>query len=145
MSTGEDGSFAIALQLPHVFLPGSSPVENAEVLQILVETLISIDRIYLRQRKGKIGPLYKAGIRYQLTDDWMPTPSLYYAGYGDCKSLTAARIAELREDGRVAKPVFRFSPDGMMYHILIMTGVNSFEDPSKACGMDASEWSYFPQ
>jgi hypothetical protein len=142
MSVGENGLYAVAIQLPHVFLPGSSPEENAEVLQTLLEALVTIDRFYL-SRRPNLPPLYQAGIRYQRTEDWLPTPALYWQGYGDCKSLTATRIAELRNQKRVAKPVFRFKEreGGIMYHVLVQTGAGTFEDPSKVCGMPDATWS----
>lgn len=141
---GENGLHAIAIQLPHVFLPGSSPEENADVLTALVESLVLIDRIYLRRRPG-LPRLYDAGVRYARTDDWLPTPVLYWQKYGDCKSLTAARIAELREAGKQALVTTRFreSPGGCMWHILVQTGPGTFEDPSKKCGMPEDEWSMF--
>ena len=145
---GENGLYAVAIQLPHVFLPGSSPEENADVLRTLVEALVAIDRIYLRARRDRQLPtLYQAGVRYARTEDWLPTPVLYWQRYGDCKSLAAARIAELRESGKVAKPAFRFlpRPDGVMYHILVQTSAGGFEDPSKICGMPEDEWSQFGQ
>jgi hypothetical protein len=143
---GENGLYAVAIQLPHVFLPGSSPEENADVLQVLVESLVAINRIYLRSRKAANLPkLYASGVRYRRTEDWLPIPVLLYQGYGDCKSLAAMRIAELRESGRVAKVATRFKPmdaDGnTMWHILVQTGVGTFEDPSKECGMPESEVS----
>jgi hypothetical protein len=144
----ENGLFGVAIQLPHVFLPGSSPEENAEVLQALVEMLVAVDRAYLsnaRRLGRRLPALYDADVRYVRTDDWLPTPVLYWQKFGDCKSLTAARIAEMRDQGKVAKPVFRFleRPEGTMYHILVQNGVGSFEDPSKVCGMGQDEFSYF--
>ncbi len=143
---GENGLYAIALQLPHVFLPGSSPEENADVLHALIEALALVDRIYLRHRQAQRLPrLYDAGVRYARTEDWLPTPVLYWQRYGDCKSLAAARIAELREAGKFAKVAFRFKPgsNGTMYHILVQVSAGGFEDPSKVCGMSEDEWSTF--
>jgi len=143
---GENGLYAVAYQLPHVFLPGSSPGENAAVLEAMVELLVTVDRVYLRRRPNLRLPPLPEAVRYQRTDDWLPTPVLYFQGYGDCKSLAAHRIATLREKGKVAKPVFRFDerPTGFMYHILVQVSAGGFEDPSKECGMTgASEWAHF--
>lgn len=142
---GENGNYAIAFQLPHVFFPGSSPEENARVLSTLVECLIGIDREYLRLRP-KTPKLYDGRVVYERTEDWLPIPTLLYQGYGDCKSLAAMRVAELRQAGKTAMPSFRFRENpgrGVMYHVLVQTGVNKFEDPSKVCGMTDSEWSHF--
>lgn len=47
----------------------------------------------------------------------------------------------IRSDGTV------LAPDGkvrqrMLYHILVQTGLDTYEDPSKICGMTDNEWSY---
>jgi hypothetical protein len=70
---------------------------------------------------------------------------LYWQKYGDCKSLAATRIAELRDAGKKADMAFRFKPgsNGTMYHILVQTSAGGFEDPSKVCGMPEDEWSQF--
>lgn len=139
----------ISYHLPTLFIPGSSPVENAEVLQALEEALIAIDMIHMRhhpQTPELIDPRF--GVRYGRTEEWQTIPALYLAGYGDCKSLTAMRCAQLRVKGKVAKPVFRFRANnrgGTDYHILVQTGVNTFQDPSKECGMTDNEWAHFPQ
>jgi hypothetical protein len=193
----------ISITSPHLFIPGSNPVENAETLKVWLEALIDTNRVYL-DFHPETPPLYKAGVHYARTDDWDPIAVLFRPGYhgtdlpwcrvpkhygvfGDCKSLSAARIAQLRKAGKVAKPQFRYDekpilappgsynrdegvwtaegrcvvPDGMLapdnrriigadgklktrlvYHILVQTGINSYEDPSKLCGMTDNEWAY---
>lgn len=137
----------ISFHLPTLFVPGSSPVENAKALQALLECLIAIDAAHLVEHP-KTPKLYdpKYGVRYGRTDEWMTIPSMYLAGKADCKSLTAMRIAELRREGKIAKPVFRFRKNqsgGTDYHILVQDGAGSFEDPSKILGMGQSEWAHF--
>jgi hypothetical protein len=137
----------ISYHLPTLFVHGSSPVENAEALQVLLEALIAIDMIHLihhPQTPKLADPAF--GVVYGRTEEWMSIPSLWLNTFGDCKSLTAMRIAELRRAGKVAKPVFRFRKNkrgGTDYHILVQVGVNAFQDPSKECGMKDSEWAYF--
>jgi hypothetical protein len=138
----------ISYHLPTLFRPGSSPVENAEVLQVLEEALIAIDIIHMRHHPETpelIDPRF--GVRYGRTDEWQTIPALFLAGYGDCKSLTAMRVAQHRVKGnKWARPVFRFrrnSSGGTDYHILVQIGVNKFEDPSKECGMTDNEWAHF--
>ena len=144
-------------------------MENAETLNVWLEALVDTNLIYLRHHRDTPA-LYKAGVHYARTDDWDPIPRLYEVGYhgtdspdsrvprhfgifGDCKSLSCARVAELRMKGKVAKPVFRFAEKPftaangqqgtrMLYHILVQTGIQSYEDPSKECGMTDNEWSY---
>lgn len=137
----------ISYHLPTVFVPGSSPVENAEVLKQLVENLINIDMIHMRHHPKTPELRSKDfGVVYGRSDEWMSIPSLWINGFGDCKSLTAMRVAQLRCKGRVAKPVFRFRANargGTDYHILVQTAINTFEDPSKECGMrDEDPWAH---
>lgn len=133
----------IIYNLPHVFDGNGSARENAAVLHVLVDTLVRINRVYLRHHTVK--PLYQAGVVYRRTLWWEPIPALYERGWGDCKSLSAAKIAELELQGIPAHPVFRFLPRGggrADYHILIQTP-QGFHDPSKVLGMGDDEWSQF--
>jgi hypothetical protein len=85
---------------------------NAETLKILLDALIALDSAYLRTmaRMGRRIPhLYESGVRYGRTQTWDTIPDLYVKGYGDCKSLTAAFIAQAREAGYDCEPTFRYS------------------------------------
>jgi hypothetical protein len=107
-------------------------------------------------------------VAYARTDDWETIPALYMQGahgtdepdsnfprrygiFGDCKSLTAALIAERRMQGQFAEPQFRFAPMGdghHMFHILVWNGGDptqgtSYEDPSFKLGMGRDELAYF--
>lgn len=131
----------ITLSLPHVFFAGSPPDENAYALRVLLDCLIRLNLGYLRSHPAPA--LYQSGVRYGRTQTWDCIPELYQKGYGDCKSLTAALIAECTLQGRAAVPVFRFRqrPDGsgnLDFHILVQTE-QGFEDPSKVLGMGADE------
>jgi hypothetical protein len=135
----------ITINLPHVFSPGSTPVENAPVLQALLEALIAINRDFLKRRPW-CPRLYDTSVYYARTYWWEPIPALYLRGFGDCKSLAAALIAEYRNAGIPAKPVFRWSENPQTgsrdFHILVQTA-NGFEDPSKVKGMGAIEVSRY--
>lgn len=137
----------IAFDIPHSFHPTASQADDAEVLNVLLESLIAINRIYLRNHSAK--SLYRSGVVYGRTIEWDSIPALYARGFGDCKSLSAARIAELRERDEAARPFFRFRirKDGHRdFHILVCregTGDSIWEDPSKVCGMGQSENAYF--
>jgi hypothetical protein len=127
----------ISFDLGGVFYPGATDDDNAVALQALLEALIAIDRLYLRQYPD--APcLYRAGVTYARTQVWDSTPDLYARRYGDCKSLTATRIAELRESGVDCRPVFRFAENPQTgardFHILVQQG-SDFEDPSRKLGM----------
>ena len=130
----------IAINLLHVFQPGSSPVDNAYALEALLDCMVRLNLAFLRTHPG-IKPLYSSGVRYGRTRIWEPIPALYVRGYGDCKSLATARVAELRLSGVDCKPVFRWirRADGVRdFHVLVQTG-DTFEDPSKVLGMGANE------
>jgi hypothetical protein len=129
----------ISYDLPHVFYPGSSEEENAYVLRGLLEMLIYQNLGFLRNHH--VPSLYSSGVVYGRTKIWDGIPALYKRGEGDCKSLTAALIAEYRKSGKRADPVFRWKtrPDGYKdYHILVRTK-DGFEDPSKVLGMGKNE------
>jgi hypothetical protein len=154
----------ITYSLPHLYAPGTSPRENAEGLRALLDALIVVDGYYLRHHAAR--PLYGAGVHYARTDLWETIPALYANGYhgtdrpdsnfaarfgrfGDCKSLTAARVAELRESGLAAEPVFRFAtrPGGTnLFHILVRWHDGrreQWEDPSAKLGMGRDELKWF--
>jgi hypothetical protein len=143
----------ILYNLPHVFHPNSNREENAYVLRLSLDYLISIDECFLFYRP-RTPPLYQAGVVYRRDDTWLPISMLYLQKYGDCKSLAAARIAELHKAGIEARPVFRFvpRPDGWTdYHILVQVVPGStpyaskdgFEDPSRILGMGDNEVAPF--
>lgn len=129
--------------LPDAFHPKASEVVNAYVLRVLLDALTDINSAYLRT--NAVPSLYRSGVRYGRTTLWEPISALYARQYGDCKSLTAALVAEYRKQGIAATPVFRFRkrPDGRIdFHILVQTA-NGFEDPSKVLGMGQDENAWF--
>lgn len=133
----------ISFDMPFVFHPGTNQVENARALKVSLEYLIALNRIFLAGHA--VPDLYRSGVVYGRTQVWDTIPALYAKRYGDCKSLSAALIAQMRQAGLVADPVFRWvrEPDGTVnYHILVQTP-HGFEDPSKRLGMTQNENSYF--
>ncbi len=129
----------IILNVPHAFFTDSSSVDNAYALRALLDCLIDLNLGYLRTHS--VPSLYKSGVRYGRTTWWEPIPALYARGKGDCKSLTAALIAQYRLTGVEARPVFRWitkEGGGTDYHILVQT-LSGFEDPSKVLGMGKNE------
>jgi hypothetical protein len=129
----------VCLDLGDVFHPGASDDDNAQALQALLECLVTINRVYLR-RHPRTPKLYDSGVRYVRTQVWDSIPDLLARRYGDCKSLTAMLVAELRQQGEQAKPVFRFARNPHThqkdFHILVWRGGKDFEDPSRRLGMD---------
>jgi hypothetical protein len=136
----------ITFDMPHVFSSRSNSEENAYALRALLDCLIALNMAFLRTHR--VLPLYQSGVRYDRTTVWDTIPALYARRYGDCKSLSAALIAEYRTHGMKASPVFRFNPrnDGsgaLDFHILVQLGDGSFEDPSKRLGMGQNENAWF--
>lgn len=130
----------ITFNIPHAFYPGSSHDENADALRILLDGLIRLNLAYLRHHS--VPALYRSGVVYGRTEIWDTLPALYARRFGDCKSLSAALIAEYRMAGRKdVFPCFRFIErpgGGLDYHILVQVG-NAFEDPSRILGMGSNE------
>lgn len=134
----------ITFCLDHVFYPDASKAEEAEALRVLLDALIRINLSFLRHHPDT-KPLYKAGVVYGRTEIWDPIPALYARRYGDCKSLSAARIAELVNSGVDAQPSFRWNPrpnGAKDFHILVQTYAG-FEDPSRKLGMGKNENAHF--
>lgn len=137
----------ITIDLPHVFNPSASAEENAYALRILLECMVSLNRAFLRKHTAP--SLYESGVFYGRTKKWDTIPAMYLLGYGDCKSLATALIAQYRERGIPAQPVFRFFKDDngkTHFHILVMRtigGRTGWEDPSRILGMGANELSHF--
>lgn len=136
--TGREGHpLKIPFELAHEFGPGSTPEENSFALRALLIALIALDRGYLRNHPG-VPPLYASGVVYVRTELWLTTAAMYRRGYGDCKSLAAALIAERAEQGIDCRPVFRDirrENGGLDFHILVQCPDGTYEDPSKVCGM----------
>lgn len=139
----------VVWDIPFAFYEGASEEVNATCLRALLDCLIDFNTIlYQRMANGAPGhavrvpaitPLYESPVYYRRTQVWDAIPAMYNLGYGDCKSLTAALIAEYRFKGLQCVPEFRFDPPKapggiMLFHILVRT-VNGNEDPSKVKGM----------
>lgn len=140
----------ITYNLPHVFHRGTDKLLNARTLRILLDAMVSMNRVFLEEasRLNFAAPLlYKSGVVYDRTTWWEPIPALYKRGYGDCKSLTAAWIAQAQFFRKIpSRPVFRFVENGdgtTDYHILVELPNGAFEDPSKVLGMGADEVAKF--
>lgn len=129
----------IPFDLGFVFHPTASDEDNADVLRVLLEALVAANMIYRRGAGRRAPSLYKSGVVYGRTKVWDSTPDLQARKYGDCKSLSADRVAELRLAGKDAQPVFRFQVNPQTkqkdFHILVRRGT-AFEDPSRELGME---------
>ncbi len=130
---------SVVFDIDDAFNARSSNQVNAKALGALLDCLVELNLIYLDLFPNTPG-LYETGVFYYLMPTkapWDTIPTLYGRGYGDCKSLAAARVAELRRQGKAARPVFRHITDqwGTMFHILILHGDGRWECPSRRLGM----------
>ena len=134
----------VSFNVGHAFGRRASEVESAEALETLLACLIRLDTDYIKRHPGKLVSLYRGGLHYDRTKLWEPVPALHERGYGDCKSLTCALVAEYRARGVRARPVFRFGKNwtgSKTFHILVQTPDRNgydrteFEDPSRKLGM----------
>jgi hypothetical protein len=132
-------SRGVVFGIDGAFHPRASKQENAIALRALLDCLVDLNTIYL-DAYPSTPPLYQSGVVYQLMPTrapWDTIPTLYRRGFGDCKSLAAVRIAELRRYGQTAIPVFRHLANGWgtMFHILLLHGNGCWECPSRILGM----------
>ena len=129
-----------AFEVPFVFGPGDSDVENAQVLMALQDCLTDIDVAYLTAHPDTIR-LRDSHVRYGRTTLWLPIDAIIALGYADCKSLAAMDRAEFRMMGVECRPEFRWSPrtprPGAMRDFHLLNRVEDLnEDPSARHGMN---------
>lgn len=111
------------------------PEEAASCIASFVEALASVDALYL-MRHPKTPTLYKAGISYAADEPWRDVPALLESRRGDCKSLVAWRIAELRGLGYTAlvHVVYTARLNEDLFHVQVRRK-DRLEDPSRFLGM----------
>jgi hypothetical protein len=128
----------IALQLD---LSDLTTDETAGVIGDVLETLIARDRRYLAAHP-MTPRVYLSGVKYRANPgQWLDVPSLITARFGDCKDLSAWRIAELREMGEEARAhvVIHERRSGVLYHVQVRRPGGAIEDPAKRAGMVSLE------
>lgn len=96
----------------------------------------NLDDFTLRRRPA----LYQSGVRYRRDPDWLDAFALLEYGEGDCKSLSAYRLAELIASGEdpAARLLVTGGPlarGGGRYHVRILRSDGLIEDPSRRLGM----------
>lgn len=133
----------ITFNIPHAFSPDSPLEENSDALRILLDCLVQLNQVYIRDHAPPA--LYRSGVRYGRTILWEPIPAVLERGYGDCKSLAPWLVAELRAQGIACRCVFRFifrndQSGELDFHILVQrTDTGEFMDPSRELGMGSNE------
>ena len=134
-----------------LFSYAEHPEDAERALYFALEFLASADIAYLHAHP-ETPWLYDAPIRY-IRDPvgieyWQGIPKIIAHGGADCKSLAAWRVAELRcrarEDGTLPMGLARFrlephqtDPGTIIYHVDVVRGDDTTEDPSAILGMGA--------
>lgn len=122
-------------------LEGLAAVGDAEArargIAHLVEALAEVDLEILRADGGRTIPRLYASpspVRYEDSPrTWADVGTLLRIGRGDCKSLVAWRIAELRLAGESAGARVAIYVDGTM-HVEVARRDGGLEDPSALVG-----------
>lgn len=111
------------------------------MLALWVESLVVADSAYLRVHR-RAPWLLESGVVYAEDDDgreeWKDIPETLARGAGDCKDLSAWRIAELRvRVGEWAVPMVSFERRGVRVkaHVVVQRADGRLEDPARALGM----------
>lgn len=107
------------------------------MLSAMLEGLVLVNVILLRQEAFGIPPLYRSGVRYQRephTEVWLTCEQVYAGKVGDCEDLCCYRVGELRVAGEEAE-VIVVQAARKLYHVLVLREDGSIEDPSRILGM----------
>lgn len=122
------------------FKNDSERAESHKILKMLLGCLVKINLLHLSFRKYPL--LYKSGVRYIRKNhidfqEFEDLPTALELGGSDCGPLTAWRVAELRNNGILAKPNLLLQTDGnfYQYHVRVKYQDGTIEDPSKRLGM----------
>jgi hypothetical protein len=111
------------------------------VLRLLIEALAAANAGHLRLHP-EAPWLYESGVSYvedaEGHEGWTDIPETLARGVGDCKTLVAWRLAELRvREGETAQPLVSFARVGsrVKFHVEVRRADGRTEDPSRALGM----------
>lgn len=114
------------------------PDAAARTLAAFVEAMVTLDLEYLRLFPST-PTIYLAGIRYEDTPAWRDIPALLRHKTGDCKSIVAWRLAELRakKENATLRVIYQGYDDEDHYHLCVRRASSEVEDPSVRLGMRA--------
>lgn len=115
-----------------------SPEKAAEAIAAFIDSLAILNQAYLELNNVNVPRIYMSRVRYAEIESWRDIPTLLREGSGDCKSLVAWRLAEIRaytEEEPAIHIVHQAWQDEDRLHILIKRGDGMFEDPSIKLGM----------
>jgi hypothetical protein len=115
---------------------------SSRLMTISLDFLTEVDAEWYRRFPSLPG-IYESRVRYYADrfweGPWLDAMTLHVLGFGDCKSLAAARCAELRvRHGVNAVPQFSrvLLADGSQWmHVYVQLPDGRFEDPSRRLGM----------
>lgn len=111
---------------------------NEAAINAALEGLVGLNVVILRQGRGRIPSVYKAGVRWKrdVGETWDTVDKVLERGYGDCEDLAAWRAAELRLQGVKARAIVRPSrTQGVAWHAVVLLPSGQVEDPSRKLGM----------
>jgi len=112
-------------------------------LLTLLEALVAVNRLELREIGPRAPALYKAGVKYTREkrdpstgmprEEWLTIRQIFERKHADCEDLAAARVAELRNRGVNAR--IWLVRHGRMWHVQVRLPDGTIEDPSRILGM----------
>lgn len=113
---------------------------DLEDVQAIIDAATMIARHQIG--RGRVPPLYRSGVVYRREEhrtlpgvERVNSPEETFAmGGGDCDDLAPWRAAELQLQGENARARVVQSP-GIGYHVVVVRGDGSIEDPSARLGM----------
>lgn len=116
-------------------------LQTALILRPILNALVEANRRFLRAHN--VPGIYESGVRYAneppgTIEEFAAIPVMLKRGWGDCDDLAPWRVAELREQGEMARIRIQWKPmrDGRkMFHVLVRRADGSLEDPSALLGM----------
>ncbi len=89
----------------------------------------------MRELHGSFPSIYEAGVKYRPepvgSEEFWSIHQLLDRGAGDCEDLSAARVAEYRMEGVLARVAVVLNNSG--YHAIVELPDGSTEDPSLIC------------
>lgn len=109
-------------------------------LLYMMNALVSINILLLRQYRNRIPALYDSNVIYRPehgSEYWKDILRIIGDGYGDCEDLACWLCAEYRYAGIQASPYIKWLKleTGTRYHATVRLPDGRVEDPSKALGM----------
>lgn len=116
---------------------------HEEILQRLLDLQTDVNVLWLKSHPRAPG-IYDSGIRYaaegRFKEVWQSVGVILSGDVADCEDLACWRAAELRVTGEdsAARATFysrQLSRSRRLYHVIVLRGDGSTEDPSRALGM----------